>query len=114
MLARRRFLTILCTAGAVFAMRPAMAEAGLPKVVVSKDPSCGCCSGWVEHMRAAGFPVLMARTKYWHARLLYDRRAPGDRVRARAMLDDVVDVADRFGMRLLGTQARDLGEGAWP
>ena len=22
---------------------------------VSKDPNCGCCTGWVEHIRAAGF-----------------------------------------------------------
>jgi len=29
----------------------------LPKVAVTKDPSCGCCSGWVEHLKGAGFPV---------------------------------------------------------
>lgn len=29
----------------------------LPKVVVTKDPSCGCCGAWVEHMWAAGFSV---------------------------------------------------------
>jgi len=57
MLDRRRFLTVLGATGAVLAMRPAFAEAGLPKVVVSKDPSCGCCSAWVDHLRAAGFPV---------------------------------------------------------
>ena len=27
----------------------------LPKVVVTKDPSCGCCSGWVAHLKASGF-----------------------------------------------------------
>lgn len=27
------------------------------KIVVHKDPTCGCCTGWVEHVRAAGFPV---------------------------------------------------------
>jgi tetratricopeptide (TPR) repeat protein len=63
---------------------------------------------------AAGFPVLMARTKYWHARLLLDRRAPGDHHQAGALFDDVVDVADRFGMRLLAEQARDLREGQGP
>lgn len=26
-------------------------------VVVYKSPTCGCCTGWVEHMRAAGFEV---------------------------------------------------------
>lgn len=34
----------------------ARAEA-LPEVVVTKDPSCGCCSAWMEHLGAAGFPV---------------------------------------------------------
>jgi hypothetical protein len=63
MIDRRRFLTVLGTAGAVLAMRPALAEAGLPKVVVSKDPSCGCCSGWVNHLKAAGFPVEVRETR---------------------------------------------------
>ncbi|WP_114946382.1 DUF411 domain-containing protein [Microvirga calopogonii] len=62
MLDRRRFLTVLGTAGAVLAMGPALADAGLPKVVVSKDPSCGCCSGWVDHLKAAGFPVEVHET----------------------------------------------------
>ena len=26
-------------------------------LVVAKDPTCGCCSAWVEHMRRAGFSV---------------------------------------------------------
>src|SRR3954464_7295648 len=29
----------------------------LPRMTITKDPSCGCCSGWVEHIKAAGFPV---------------------------------------------------------
>jgi hypothetical protein len=31
--------------------------ADLPPVTVYKDPNCGCCSKWVDHMRAAGFTV---------------------------------------------------------
>jgi hypothetical protein len=27
----------------------------LPKIVVTKDPTCGCCGGWVDHLRASGF-----------------------------------------------------------
>lgn len=26
-----------------------------PEIVVYKDPSCGCCAKWVEHMREHGF-----------------------------------------------------------
>lgn len=29
----------------------------LPAVVVHKNPSCGCCLAWVEHLRSAGFEV---------------------------------------------------------
>ena len=33
------------------------ANPDLPVVRVWKSPTCGCCSGWVEHMRRAGFQV---------------------------------------------------------
>jgi len=35
----------------------AKAGAALPLVVVHKSPACGCCTAWVTHMQAAGFPV---------------------------------------------------------
>jgi len=28
-----------------------------PQLTVYRSPTCGCCSGWVEHMENAGFPV---------------------------------------------------------
>jgi hypothetical protein len=31
-------------------------------VTVHKDPSCGCCSGWVEHLQQAGFTVKAIET----------------------------------------------------
>lgn len=31
-------------------------------VVVHKSPSCGCCTLWVQHMRAAGFEVEVRDT----------------------------------------------------
>lgn len=34
-----------------------VADATLPTVLVYKTPTCGCCNGWVEHMRQAGFTV---------------------------------------------------------
>ena len=42
---------------------PLLAQSsGLPLVTVSKDPSCGCCGAWVDHIEAAGFPVSVMET----------------------------------------------------
>ena len=49
-------------AGMVFSVGlivPAHAQS-LPEVTVSKDPNCGCCTAWADHLRAAGFPVKVA------------------------------------------------------
>jgi len=62
MLDRRRFLIALGASGATLVAGQAFAQAALPKVVVTKDPNCGCCGGWVEHMKAAGFPVEVVTT----------------------------------------------------
>jgi len=32
-------------------------DQALPTIVVYKTATCGCCRGWVDHMRAAGFTV---------------------------------------------------------
>lgn len=49
---RRAFLA---AAGAL-AASPALG-AFRPTVVVYKDPNCGCCGLWIDHLRSAGFPV---------------------------------------------------------
>lgn len=54
MIARRIFVGSSLAALALPA--PAWAEA-LPRLQVWRDENCGCCSGWVEHMRAEGFPI---------------------------------------------------------
>ena len=41
---------------------PIRATEGLPKIVVTKDPTCECCGGWVEHLKGAGFPVEVIET----------------------------------------------------
>ena len=44
----------------VFAVSLAVAQpigAAAPQVYVFKTPTCGCCSKWVEHLRANGFDV---------------------------------------------------------
>lgn len=30
-----------------------------PVIRVHKDPNCGCCSGWLDHLEAAGFGVAV-------------------------------------------------------
>ena len=35
----------------------AFAAEPLPRMMVTKDPSCGCCGAWIDHVRAAGFPI---------------------------------------------------------
>lgn len=36
--------------------------AALPKMLVHRSASCGCCGGWVEHVRRHGFPVEVHMT----------------------------------------------------
>ena len=34
-----------------------------PLITVHKDPNCGCCSGWVQHLQKAGFGTKVFDTK---------------------------------------------------
>lgn len=36
--------------------------AAAPTVAVFKDPNCGCCRAWADHVRSAGFPVEIVET----------------------------------------------------
>ncbi len=51
----RRLALKLLSGVALSPARPALAAG--PQVQVFKNPSCGCCTGWVEHMAANGFSV---------------------------------------------------------
>jgi hypothetical protein len=50
MLDRRTLLAAL----ALSPIAPGNVLAGVP-MTVFKDPNCGCCGAWVDHVRAAGF-----------------------------------------------------------
>jgi hypothetical protein len=61
-------LALLAACGSADATPQASSEAGaalatttaeqqLPSILVYKTATCGCCHGWVEHMREAGFTV---------------------------------------------------------
>jgi hypothetical protein len=44
------FLLVAATVGPT-------AQSGQPAVEVYKDPTCGCCSKWIDHLRSHGFTV---------------------------------------------------------
>lgn len=59
---RRQFLATLAAAAAS-AAAPAWASTPAPIAVeVWKDPNCGCCQDWVDHMQANGFTVQVHNT----------------------------------------------------
>lgn len=55
-ISRRGFLFSLAAAPVAISSF-AMASEPMPRMTVTKDPSCGCCGAWIDHVRAAGFPV---------------------------------------------------------
>jgi hypothetical protein len=57
----RREAAMLVAAVGIAGIGPAAASA-TPSLVVHKDPNCGCCTGWVEHLRGEGFAVTVIET----------------------------------------------------
>ncbi len=56
----RRNLFSMALSAAALSVLPAFAATAataLPQVEVFKNPYCGCCGAWANHMKAAGFPV---------------------------------------------------------
>lgn len=58
---RRHFLTLTAGAAAL-AAAPLRAAPALPVVEVHKNPDCGCCNAWVDHLKANGFTVKVHET----------------------------------------------------
>jgi hypothetical protein len=56
---RRSALAIFATGWVVPAFS---APAQSPAILVHKDPNCGCCTGWAQHLRDAGFAVTVEET----------------------------------------------------
>lgn len=54
---RRALLAGLAAVPIAVSCSPVFAAEPLPRMTVTKDPSCGCCGAWIDHVRAAGFPV---------------------------------------------------------
>ena len=62
----------------------------LPSIVVYKTVTCGCCAGWVEHMRQAGFAVdvrdVPSNTELMQLKM--DTGVPGDLTSCHTSLVD--------------------------
>jgi hypothetical protein len=56
-ISRRALLGGFAASALIMTSRASLAAGTLPRMVVTKDPNCGCCTGWVRHVRAAGFDV---------------------------------------------------------
>jgi hypothetical protein len=65
MLSRRSLLAAGALAG-LGLLSPVKAETR-PPITVHKDPNCGCCGAWVDHLRAAGFTVTVDETSALHS-----------------------------------------------
>ncbi len=56
----RRHVLALLAAGLLLPSRSV--RAATPAIHVHKDPDCGCCGDWVNHLRSAGFTVTVDET----------------------------------------------------
>ena len=52
----------LALVAAFLVLQRSTAEAESAAILVHKDPNCGCCAGWVQHLKDAGFPVRVEET----------------------------------------------------
>lgn len=56
---RRQWLQMSLTAGLAVSFGLLPASAQVNGIEVWKDPNCGCCHLWVEHLQAHGFQVVV-------------------------------------------------------
>jgi hypothetical protein len=49
--------------GAALIVPQSSAFAQTSHILVHKDPNCGCCTGWVRHLKDAGFAVTVEETR---------------------------------------------------
>lgn len=38
------------------------AQARAPQITIYKDPNCGCCGAWADHVKGAGFAISVVET----------------------------------------------------
>ena len=75
-LARRHVLRLLAGGALLIASSPSWAQEQ-KRITVWKDPSCGCCGGWVEHLRRNGFVATVVETAQVQS-IKAERRVPAE------------------------------------
>jgi hypothetical protein len=68
-ISRRGLLLQLSAFAAAFPLRAAAQSK--PRMAVYKDPTCGCCTKWVEHMRDNGFVCSVTDGNMMPVRIRY-------------------------------------------
>lgn len=68
-LQRRQFIAL----GAASVIAPSIALAAKEDLIVSKSPTCGCCQKWADHMKEAGFNIVMRELEQKRLTALKDR-----------------------------------------
>ncbi len=71
------------------------------------DEAVACYEAGLATEQAFGAAALAARTRYWLARALAERNAPGDAARAHAEASAACEAASAFGMAELAEQTRE-------
>jgi hypothetical protein len=61
LLATRRTMLVM-TASAVACLATGASAPSKSPIKVWKDPNCGCCTGWVEHLRSNGFVAAVTNS----------------------------------------------------
>lgn len=74
---QRRRLLALVAGGALIASGPSSWAQDHRRITVWKDPNCGCCGGWVAHLRRNGFVATVIETSDVQA-IKTQRRVPAE------------------------------------
>ncbi len=73
----RRHVLRLAGGGALLLAVPSLWAQELRRITVWKDPSCGCCGAWVEHLRRNGFVATVVDTSQVQS-IKAERRVPAE------------------------------------
>ncbi len=73
----RRHVLRLAGGGSLLLAVPSLCAQELRRITVWKDPSCGCCGAWVEHLRRNGFVATVVDTSQVQS-IKAERRVPAE------------------------------------